>query len=43
MLYKSRKLSPEIAKLYLDQIVIVKFKYGRFVGTLDCSNVELAI
>ena len=34
------KLSPRIAKLYLDQIVIVIFKYDRFVVILDCSSVD---
>ena len=27
-------------KLYLDRIVIVRFKYDRFVVILDCSGVD---
>ena len=33
-------LSPVIGKLYLDRIVIVRFKYDRFVVILDCSGVD---
>ena len=27
-------------KLYLDRIIIVIFKYDKFVVTLDCSSVD---